>query len=689
MRWRWVVPLVGLAMTAFGSITSTARAQTASSFMCGAALLSPVTDESAGNATALAEVPADVDGDGVLDHLTGDGVYVTVTYGGPAATALGPARFGQSGQTTLLLTARDLDGDGRAELVVSQGNVVQIVKADATGALRASASTTLSSLSSDNLAAWAGHFRSKGAIDLLLAEDDGTLSLYAVSSTSLTKVSGLAALMASTLSSPLSLAAAVADMDGDGLDDVVFPADYGVSMARLGSRSTWDVYQTLTLPQGRSRYVSASLGDFDGDGRRDLLIQPADAGTEPSPLNTWLQTATGDFTPIADVAAGSWTWGTPVLVGDLNGDGKDDFVAKAYVGHLVSDAWVIAPFGVQVPIDLVDWDGDGLLDYTAEASDLHLLHAEAARADLGIAVGAVPASVDAAGPVTATFVITNAGPTATRGLSLATTLSGGRFTIPGCADPSMGCTDLLLDVSQSVTVTLTGTAPLASGSFEVSVCSGAPDPVAANDTVDALLDVIDVVDLGVLAGGQFNQGSFTAFARAGNSGPSTAQSVTLSVTLPPTSSVAHVTPDPATASCKANGTIVTCTLDALAPQALLSVTLDGGFSYTGQALSLTATVTSATKEKKPSDNTFTLSLPALSGLPGSNPLGGPTAGPSGSGCGCALGADGARSSLTALAALALAACWTCRRRPRARGGRLSTGLPGTDTRLRRWYPPLL
>src|SRR6185503_1895901 len=112
------------------------------------------------------------------------------------------------------------------------------------------------------------------------------------------------------------------------------------------------------------------------------LVEPSDAGVEPSPLHTWLQTAAGDMQPIADVAAGSWTWAAPILVGDLDGDGRQDFVAKEFVGHLSGTMWVLSPFSVQRPLSLFDGDGDGLLDYTAEGRDLQLVHAHAARADL-------------------------------------------------------------------------------------------------------------------------------------------------------------------------------------------------------------------------------------------------------------------------------------------------------------------
>ncbi|MFI6986759.1 FG-GAP-like repeat-containing protein, partial [Embleya sp. NPDC050154] len=130
------------------------------------------------------------------------------------------------------------------------------------------------------------------------------------------------------------------DFDGDGRDDVLTVYDYGQATTALfvspgnadGSfgapRQAW-VSLAGHFDVTRTKY---SVGDFDGDGRDDIAA-----------LYVWTDGSTSLFKFIAHpggvfsdpipgyvTPAGNWDWNrAAIMAGDYNGDGKDD-VAMVY-----------------------------------------------------------------------------------------------------------------------------------------------------------------------------------------------------------------------------------------------------------------------------------------------------------------------------------------------------------------------
>jgi hypothetical protein len=186
---------------------------------------------------------------------------------------------------------------------------------------------------------------------------------------------------------------AVADVDGDGLEDVFIGGSASVpGRLFLQQRDGSFVESVRGQPWAADRNYDdwgARFVDANGDGRPDLYV--ASGGYQVSPVSSWLQDRLyinrggGRFVRDSLALPQMLTSTAAVAVGDFNGDGRPDlfvggrlvprnypYPARSYLlrndgGHFTDVTAQIAPellaaSGMVTAAAWVDFDGDGKLD---------------------------------------------------------------------------------------------------------------------------------------------------------------------------------------------------------------------------------------------------------------------------------------------------------------------------------------
>ena len=162
---------------------------------------------------------------------------------------------------------------------------------------------------------------------------------------------------------------------GDGKGDLTFNANTLVPAYFAGNFLNQD--------------PSPVLGDFNGDGKLDLIVPTQNSSTGVISLTDYFGVGNGTFTPGPIIGNNDYV---KILVGDLNGDGKadlvvlhSDFTATVYLGNghggFTKGTTLNLSTGTDQngspigPGDLVlgDFTGDGRLDLAVSNSNSHVV----------------------------------------------------------------------------------------------------------------------------------------------------------------------------------------------------------------------------------------------------------------------------------------------------------------------------
>ncbi len=263
----------------------------------------------------------DFNDDGMLDLATGNydhygigGYEVSILLGNGNGTfqPTEPLRVSLTGMASWFVATGDFDGDGKADLVVTENQPE----------------------------GWG-----PGGVRLLLGQGDGTFV-------------GGSVPQQSTYGPELLHAPVLADFNRDGKMDVGVPTGMNFKgLVRVylnnGDGTLAQPRDVVTYsPSAYAETIAVSVGDFNGDSRVDLV-----AANYDSSRTLLLGNGDGTFQASQYIAA----WGTP---GDVNGDGALDLVigAGAFLGYGDGSfaPWVGAGVGSSEVV--ADFNADGRLD---------------------------------------------------------------------------------------------------------------------------------------------------------------------------------------------------------------------------------------------------------------------------------------------------------------------------------------
>jgi len=284
---------------------------------------------------------ADIDGDGRPDLIVADVTSVTVSLNttAPGATtpSFGPAQSVLSGSGLLAVSAADLNGDGRPDLVVtdSSGNAVLVlINTGAAGAsLSFAAAQSLAVGSAPVGPASIADVNNDGLPDILIPNSQGGSVSVLVNGTA----PGAATASFSSLSVPTGanpVALKVADINGDGRPDLLVASAASGAQVILNSTANGSATPGFGAPQTLATGATASslaLADLNNDGKPDLLVINNDgSGNVLALLNTTAPGAsTASFAAplVSSIGVTGSCGSVSVSAADLNGDGKPDVLA--------------------------------------------------------------------------------------------------------------------------------------------------------------------------------------------------------------------------------------------------------------------------------------------------------------------------------------------------------------------------
>lgn len=270
----------------------------------------------------------------------------------------------------------DVDGDGRTDVVVATGCNIQVLLRQTDGSLRRAATLTLTTATSQ-----LERIRTQGLPSL------ATLPLDSGGPTFMSKLRLWRQTSAGVFAPPTDLTPAlrslydlrVADVNGDGLDDLLFwgllstSDDYGVEILLQKPDGSFMAGTQWAAPHCGGEHDEA-VGDVNNDGRADLVLVAPACGTGDQ-IAVRLQLPNGSFGPVSLLNSASNL--SRLALADMDGDGRTDIVARhdgGGVGLYLQQAdgslgaeTIYHGEGSGAPLVVADLTGDGRLDVFTSA----------------------------------------------------------------------------------------------------------------------------------------------------------------------------------------------------------------------------------------------------------------------------------------------------------------------------------
>jgi len=346
-----------------------------------------LTNDEAGYSVSSA---GDVNGDGRDDILVGAvNAHIDGTIPGAAYVL-----YGAGG--TVEHVRNDFNGDGTSDILWRSDNgtlVDWLANTPANGGFTSNYARSARPMSADWSIAATGDFNGDGRSDILWRNDDGAVADWLGNRTG-----GFSRSAASTTAAPTDWSiVAAGDFNGDGRSDILWRNGAGTITDWLGTASGDFTRNWANSATNVSlAWQVAGTGDFNGDGRADILWRNA-AGV----VTDWLGQASGGFTNNSVAASGVPASWTIVGTGDFNGDGRDDILWRNDAGTVTdwlggangafTQNW--ANLAARVPLS---WHVEAVGDYNGDGRDDILWRSDTGRITdwLGTGAGAFTANWD-------------------------------------------------------------------------------------------------------------------------------------------------------------------------------------------------------------------------------------------------------------------------------------------------------
>ncbi len=296
---------------------------------------------------------ADVNGDGKADLLLANQCAsnsncnngsVSVLLGNGDGTFQAAVSYGSGGSNAFSVTAADVNGDGHLDLLVSNDcssnnncgyGTVGVLLGNGDGTFQSAVSYSSGGYYSRSVAV--GDMNGDGKPDLVVSNQCANNNVCWAGSVSVLLGNGDGTFQAATSylsGAPTTLWAVIADVNGDGKQDVIvsnqcdFSANCGTGVISvLLGNGDGTLQAAVPYSSGADQGISVVVKDVNGDGKLDILAtnQCSDNYCDGGSVGVLLGNGDGTFqAPRSYNPGGVSTFA--VAAADMNGDGKQDLL---------------------------------------------------------------------------------------------------------------------------------------------------------------------------------------------------------------------------------------------------------------------------------------------------------------------------------------------------------------------------